>query len=69
MNMEELDQLKDYEWDKFSRRHPVITGSQFGAGFFSRIMLLFTKEGKNVQRMIWENGFLRGIIIKGKENR
>jgi hypothetical protein len=56
MTNEEIEQTKQYEWEKFCERYPAITGRNL----LSKIWLLFKKD---TAFAIWENGFLRGWLI------
>lgn len=57
MKQEEFEQLRQYEWDKFSRRYPAVTSTHL----IARIMLVFGYKGSTA-KMLWDNGFLSGVI-------
>ena len=59
MTEEQIENIKQYEWDKFCRRYPILTGS-----FIAKIWLIFSS---NIQHLIWENGFLQGWIQANKQ--
>jgi hypothetical protein len=58
LNEDEFIKLKDYEWDKFCRRYPSITSTNFWA----KVMVLFSHKGRT-QYLLWENGFLTGWVV------
>lgn len=65
MNQEEIEQIKQYEWDLFCRRYPELTGRNRWRRILSKLLCLFNYH--NVQHLLWENGFLQGWIQAKKE--
>lgn len=58
LTQRELELIKQYEWEKLTRRYPAITSTSLWA----RIMMVFAHKGKT-QHLLWENGFLRGWTV------
>jgi hypothetical protein len=63
MTQEKFNQIKEYEWDKFSRRYPALTNDNI----IGRILLLFGKKDELTAKLLWENGFLAGVVWAYKQ--
>jgi len=64
MTEEEIEQIEQYEWDKFCRRFPHVTSHKFMA----KVMLLFTHKG-DIPHLLWQSGFRDGWLTAFKRHQ